>query len=1010
MKLGRKLFIRSLVNVASEPISYFWNMRNFVHHNPLHELERLSFEEALKEGERIFGGKRFLSREGYLSLMRRNLIDEKLLRKEVGEFLKGKDLPVGEEEVLELLKDPNLKVKRNAYLMGEADDRLSSYFYEVFYENPEGVLKNLLKDIGKRFTLGDFVGMFFGDDVNGVVEELVIKALMDFLDEGQSVIGMPGRERGLFASWRELARRNLKYVIKGGRELGALVERFSEPEEAIDEILRELELPEELWEGYITLELARIKGFVGYVRWRSHNKHYYFQRMYPADVVELLALLLIVKRGILAHRERSYPARPTFGGFSRFFEENPLGAYLRYEYFTGRAPGRFASLLPHYFDKPEEIIHDYLSFKAEVQAKNFALFLRDWLGEKAGGLSREDALSLYRFLRELEEREGMIWLSALEGTLERRLISGVLRARREEKKPKAQALFCIDVRSERFRRNLEKLGDYETLGIAGFFGVPMAFVELHKGHEEFLCPVLIKPKNVVLEVPKKADESKSLTHVVEEILHDLKQNILTPYITVEAIGFLFGFDFIGKTFFPYPYSRLREKLLAPREEVDYIVDRLSREEINEIVLSVYRKTVRKVLKHELGIRDERITEKLLDEVIEMCMDERGVSEELEKLGISAERQRELVSLLRTRYKIDRGYRNILFERLSRVGFSKEEQALLVAKSLQMVGIKRFAPLVFVVGHGSKSDNNPYESALDCGACGGASGLYNAIVFCRMANDPEVRRIARERFGLDIPQETHFVPALHNTTTDNVEFYDTDRIPERLRALFEEVREDFRKAGLLTAEERYGELFGEENAQEELRKVFKVVENAYDWSQVRPEWGLSGNWAFVVGRRELTKHLNLGGKVFLHSYDYRIDPKGFLLENILSGPMIVGQWINMEHYFSTTDNEVYGSGSKVYHNVVGRFGVVSGNFSDLRTGLPSQTVMRKGEPFHIPVRLIVLIEVPFELGRKVVERVYAVRELIRNGWVNFIIFDPERGKFYKAKKDGWKELEVRDEEA
>ncbi len=141
----------------------------------------------------------------------------------------------------------------------------------------------------------------------------------------------------------------------------------------------------------------------------------------------------------------------------------------------------------------------------------------------------------------------------------------------------------------------------------------------------------------------------------------------------------------------------------------------------------------------------------------------------------------------------------------------------------------------------------------------------------------------------------------------------------------------------------------------------------DWSQVRPEWGLSSNTAFIIGRRELTKGLDLGGRVFLHSYDYREDPSNRLLEVLLTGPQVVAQWINMEHYFSAVDNEVYGSGSKVYHNVVGRLGIMSGPWSDLRLGLARQTVMNGDMPYHEPMRLLTIIEAPRERIEKLIAR-------------------------------------------
>lgn len=1013
MDLGRKLYIRSLVNIASEPISFFWPMRNFVHHNPLHELERLDFREAIKEGEKFFKGKAFLDRKDYLDFMKKGLIEEKYLKKSIEKFLEGKETPISSKELLELIKNPHLRPYKNAFLQSTADEKIVNIIKDIFREDPHDILKCVIEEVGRRYLLTDLVELFFGDDINSVVNELVIKATLDFLDEGQSVIGMPGREKGFFKSWRELAKRNLKYVIKGGREFAELLERYEEPEEAIDDILKSYRLPEELWEGFITLELAQLKGFVGYIRWRSHNKQYYFQRKYPTDVVEFAAIRLIVEKGILDHRRKTYPFYPSYENFKEFINGEPDRAYLMYEYHSKGALGKYASLLPDYFSNPERIIEEYLNFKANAQAQNWAIFLRSWLGEKLDSMNEEEIKKVVELYKEFEREEGYIWLEALENSLIERLTQGILKSSYKKSSPKAQALFCIDVRSERYRRNLERIGNYETYGIAGFFGVPMAFVELHKGHEEFLCPVLIKPKNIVLEVPKKLDEhSESLTHIFEEILHDLKQNILTPYITVEAIGFLFGFDFIGKTFMPYPYSKLREKLLEPSEKVDYIIDKLSKEEIEKIISTVYKITIKKVLKHEYGIKEERITEELLEEILLMAIENSEFSKELEKFGFSEEAQKELVKKLKNIYKIDRGYKNLLYERLSKLGFSLEEQATLIAKALQMIGLKEFAPFVFVLGHGSKSDNNPYESALDCGACGGASGLYNAIIFTRMANNPQVRKLIKERFGIEIPENTYFIPGLHNTTTDEIYLYETQRLPEDVRERLEEIKEDFERASILTAVERYKELFEEQTAEGELRKIYKVLENAYDWSQVRPEWGLSGNYAFIIGRRELTKHLNLEGKVFLHSYDYRIDKKGFLLENILSGPMVVGQWINMEHYFSTTDNDVYGSGSKVYHNVVGRFGVVSGNFSDLRTGLPTQTVMKGTKPHHIPARLIVILEAPFEFGRNTVERVYIVRELIKNRWINFIIFDPERRKFYRYYEGKWREFkpEVSYEEA
>jgi uncharacterized protein YbcC (UPF0753/DUF2309 family) len=175
----------------------------------------------------------------------------------------------------------------------------------------------------------------------------------------------------------------------------------------------------------------------------------------------------------------------------------------------------------------------------------------------------------------------------------------------------------------------------------------------------------------------------------------------------------------------------------------------------------------------------------------------------------------------------------------------------------------------------------------------------------------------------------------------------------------------------------------------------------DWSQVRPEWGLSGNAVFIVGRRELTQGVDLAGRAFLHSYDYRGDASGRLLEIVMTGPQVVGQWINMEHYFSTVDPEVYGAGSKIYHNVVGRFGIMSGPQSDLRTGLAWQTVMDGPRPYHEAMRLLTVIEAPRDRILQIVRRHRVLRNLYDNEWVRLVALDPDEGSFfYYRPNQGW----------
>ncbi len=308
-----------------------------------------------------------------------------------------------------------------------------------------------------------------------------------------------------------------------------------------------------------------------------------------------------------------------------------------------------------------------------------------------------------------------------------------------------------------------------------------------------------------------------------------------------------------------------------------------------------------------------------------------------------------------------------------------EKATIVKSAFDLTGWDKFAPLVVFVGHGSHSANNPFASSLDCGACAASPGRHNARMLAKLANLPEVRNALKENHNIHIPETTVFLGAEHNTTTDEIVLFDSD-LPGSHREKLSRLKKDLQSAQETATRERLG------LSKNSISAVHKKTNN---WAETRPEWGLAKNAGFIVGPRSLTKNMNLQGNCFLHSYNWELDKQGKALEGIMQGPMVVTQWINNHYYFSTVDNEKFGGGSKITHNITGKFGVVQGNSGDLKIGLPLQSVNESDESlYHQPLRLSVLIQAPKENIAAILTKNENLKMLLDNEWIYLLVMDPK----------------------
>lgn len=318
-----------------------------------------------------------------------------------------------------------------------------------------------------------------------------------------------------------------------------------------------------------------------------------------------------------------------------------------------------------------------------------------------------------------------------------------------------------------------------------------------------------------------------------------------------------------------------------------------------------------------------------------------------------------------------------------IGFTIDEMVVRVENHLRSIGlVKDFAPLVYVIGHGSSSVNNPHFAAYDCGACSGRAGSVNARVFSNMANNSMVREQLAQR-GITIPETTWFISGLHDTTMDEILFYDVNLLSFENRDLHQKNESVFKKALDNNAKER-SRRFISINTRKKASWIHEKIRiRSVTLFEPRPELNHATNALCIVGRRDLTRHLFLDRRSFMNSYDYSIDPKGISLAGILRAAAPVCGGINLEYFFSRVDNMKLGAGTKLPHNVMGLIGVANGMEGDLRPGLPSQMI-----EMHDPVRLMIIVEQFADVVLDTIKRSAETYEWFANNWVNLVTVNPE----------------------
>ena len=848
---------------------------------------------------------------------------------------------------------------------GEDDEAAELWARHQLKKDAEQRLAGLMARVGGELTLRGLLLELTGRDLMDGLRPYLVRHLASHIDQGMAALHNPARASGFYAAWRASAAADPHFDIAGLPGWEDVLERL--PESAADCIRQELGLlglPEAGWPGYLEALAKELPGWSGMFLWR-HLHPGYEHLDTPVAMADYLAVRLVLER-VHAQRiaGRHFKTEASLPGLRAYLHHHPAELVVRLALYS-------ASLPEWLEDQGHRLVREATSHGAEEEDADWlalarlidlwqsrpecldagrACETRAWplfllcqhLGLGAAELEKlgPAAARLPACLEDLTpERRGWVWLQAYERHYRQQVLAALAANRgRGPWKSRdagitAQLVFCMDDREEGLRRHLEELSPgVETLGAAAHFNVPHAWRGLDDAEAVALCPVVPTPVIPAHEVHEVPRPGFEVVHARHVGRRNLRLGWKERLHQGTRLGLL-GPLLLSAAAAPFSLLTLAAKALDPAG------------------FGLGVQALRRAFDKPVGTRIEFTAPN----------DAPAATPEARRLG-----------------------------------FTDVEQADRVQALLRNTGLTHgFAPLVVIMGHASHSQNNPHGSAYNCGACAGRWSGPNARLVAAMANRPAVRTLLAER-GIVIPESTWFIGSEHDTCDDIVTWFDEVLVPDALRPKLEKLKADVTEACKLHAQERCRRFMSAPPDLTPEAAWRHVTGRANDWSQARPELGHATNAAAFFGRRALSRGAFFDRRAFLISYDPTQDPQGEVLERHLVINGAVGAGISLEYYFSTANNERYGCGTKVMHNVAGLLGVLEGASSDLRTGLPRQMI-----EVHEAMRLLVVVEHKLDVLTAIYQRQPAVAELVGNAWVQLVAMDPDDGALHRfVPGSGW----------
>ena len=822
-------------------------------------------------------------------------------------------------------------------------------------------LDTLLKEVGSEISLRTLLQRLTGVDVQEDIFQYLQRFLASWLDEGVAA-WHPDRHIGFYQGWKQSALNDHYGAMNNIPEWNEYIESL--PDDSLETVIAELtrmDIPKDKWASYIERVALDLPGWSGMFFWRHQNPGYEGHTDVDTNMMDYLAVRLVLEHMFVRRLCRKL-----------WLIEGSLSTvrgYFRYQYAEFLVRNTlYNQHLPEYLISLAQQLIERDSVEAHKDSEWLTMAHMIWTWEHSSASDTKTELHLHRDGWRLFCLAQHLGLSGAE-------------IRQFNKAQIAEVFKCV------------RLMQNETAG----FLLLQAY-EIHYRNKVFSA-VQQNQGRGTWETRSTRPQAQ-IFFCMDDREEGYRRHLehLNPRIETFGAAAFFGVVMNWKSVENKKSVALCPVVVVPEHEITEIAKQGHEDELADYQKRYGLRTRLQDTLHQETRRGLLASTALMianAPTAALILAGKAIS----PLGWNRTVQRIIGKfdgdkITRINYttdtiKQDRSIKN------NQLGYTLEEQANIIEGFLQNNGLlSDFAPLVVMMGHYSRNQNNPHAAAYGCGACSGKFSGPNGRAFASMANTPAVREMLATR-GIDIPNDTWFLCGEHDTCNERVTWEDSDLIPVALRDNFQKLSNEMQQAGQHSAHERCRKLASAPRKPTLTSAIEHIAGRGVDYSQARPELGHATIAVGFVGRRYLSQGMFMDRRCFLISYDANVDPEGAFLERLLLSAGPVGAGISLEYYFSAVNNDKYGCGSKIVHNLSGLFGVMEGANSDLRTGLPQQMI-----EIHEPMRLQLVVEATTETLTEIYMRQPSIQELVGNGWVllsskdpnSEVIstFDPKRG--------------------